>query len=161
MGKFDKFNSMVNMGEVDSQKEEIKKSGGVGNFPSVPSGTYPCEISKLVLGECGANAKMVGAPLLKVDMVITDGEYKKQHIFMNKVMVAANETERWNTAKAIAQVLGFLESLKTGVEIEFKDFDQFEDVVMDVEEACANYEYDVNYDEDAFFSIVIEDVYEK
>jgi hypothetical protein len=103
---------------------------------------------------------MVGAPLLKVDMVIKDGQFKKHHIFMNRVMVASEEKENWNTPKAIAQVVGFLESMKTGVDIEFKDFNQFESVVMDVEEACGGLEFDVEYDDKAFFSIIIKDVFE-
>jgi len=161
MGRFDKFNEEINTKEINKEIDGIKDNGGLGNNNSeLPAGEYTVKIEKMLIGECGPNAKNAGAPLLKVDMKVVDGEGKGRHMFMNKILYAANPTEKWNTSIAIAQMVTWLKSLESGVDVVFKTYDQFEELVMDIAEECAGLTFDVSWDADAFIPITIDAVYE-
>lgn len=161
MGKFDKFNEEIDTKAINKELEDIKDNGGLGNNNSeLPAGDYTVALEKMVIGECSLNSKSAGAPLLKVDMKVVNGEGKGRHMFMNKVLYAANPTEKWNTAKAIAQMVSWLKTLNSGLDVVFKTYEQFEDLVMDIAEECAGLTFDVSWDADAFIPITINAVYE-
>ena len=161
MGKFDKFNAEVNTREISNEIKDIKENGGLGgNFKELEAGNYNVKVEKLVVGECGPNASCPGAPLLRVDMKVISGERKNHHIFMNKPLYAANPSDKWNTSKAIAQMVTWLNSLDSGLEVLFKSYDQFDELVMDIAEEISSFNYDVDYDPDAFIPITVTAVYD-
>ena len=161
MGKFDKFNAEIDTKEISSEIKGIKENGGIGSgYKDLEKGSYNVKVDKLVVGECGPNASCPGAPLLKVDMKVVEGEGKGRHIFMNKPLYAANPSDKWNTSKAIAQMVTWLNSLDSGLEVLFKSYDQFEELVMDIAEEVSSLNYDVDYDPDAFIPVSVTAVYD-
>lgn len=163
MGKFDAFEKQVDLKKVNEDVEEIKANGGVGDFPEIEKGTYHGKFVKLEVGECGANAKIPGAPLLKIDFQITEGDFKNSHVFMNKVLYTDRNDEKWNMGKLMAGVLGWLETLEPSEDvgdIVFQGYDDFSELILDIAEDIAQLEYDINYDPNKFNAISIEDVFE-
>ena len=69
---------------------------------------------------------------------VLDGEYKNQSIWMNQVITQGFQINIMNE---------FLRSMDTDVEIEFIDYAQYNDMLMDVVEACdGKLEFALDYD---------------
>ena len=163
MSKWSEFSKKVDFSNMKKDIEAAKKSNGSGEYKEVTPGTYNVQLSKMEVGECGEKSKNPGAPLLKVDFKILDGEFKKSHLFMNKVLYTERTDEKWNMPKLMAGVLGWLESLDPSEDvgdITFESYEQFEDMVLDIAEDVSDLTYEVDYDPEAFNSIHISDVYE-
>lgn len=153
MGNWSKFNEQVDLKTLNKEKEEIKKNGGTGDYPEIEAGTYHGKFEKLEI-----KATKDGRPMLSAMFRITEGNHKKACLFMNRVLYGTK-----NDANMIASAEGWLDSLEPSEEIGpviFENYDQFEELVLDVAEDIAELEYDVEYDPDAFNSIHIEEVYE-
>ena len=163
---FSKFDATINEAELAKQLEEAKKNAPKGDSLEAPAGNYVAKIEKMEVG-----ATSDGRPMFKVQLrVIEDGvkatdevlEYlshfknKKPCLFMNRVIYGTK-----NDANMISSVIGWLQKLEPSVTVEFKNYSQFADLVLDIfEEVADAVELDVNYDPDAFNSISIEDVFE-
>lgn len=162
MGKWDKFNEAIS-GDIAKNINTISNENGSGDYAEVPKGEYIGQVVKLEVGECGANAKAPGAPLLKLDFKITEGEFKKHHVFLNKVLYTDRDDEKWNISKLMGGVVGWVKTLEPseGIKVEFKNYDQFSDLILDIAEDIAELEYKIAYDPDAFYNIEIKDVYEE
>lgn len=158
MGRFDDFNKAINAAAI----KDIAANNGTGEYKEVPKGEYIVKLVKMEVTACGSNAKTPGAPLLKADFKITDGDYNNYHLFMNKVLYTDRTDDKWNINKLLGGVVGWLASLEPSEDIDvvFEDFDQFEDLILDIAEDVASVEYKVKYDPDGFYNISIEDVYE-
>lgn len=153
MGNWSKFNEQVDLKSLRDEAEEIKKNGGTGDYPEIEEGTYHGKFEKLEI-----KATKDGRPMLSAMFRITEGERKKACLFMNRVLYGTK-----NDANMIASAEGWLDSLEPSEDIGpviFEDYDQFEELVLDIAEDIAELEYDVDYDPDAFNSISIEEVYE-
>lgn len=153
MGNWSKFNEQVDLKNLRDEAEEIKKNGGTGDYPEIEEGTYHGKFEKLEI-----KATKDGRPMLSAMFRITEGERKKGCLFMNRVLFGTK-----NDANMIASAEGWLETLEPSEEIGpviFENYDQFEELVLDIAEDIAGLEYDVYYDPDAFNNIHIEDVYE-
>ena len=75
---------------------------------------------------------------------------------MNRVIYGTK-----NDANMIQSVIGWLQKLEPSVTVEFKNYSQFADLVLDIfEEVADAVELDVNYNPDAFNSISIEEVFD-
>ena len=149
---FDKIDKSVDLKGLQQDVEEAKKNGG-GDFPTVPNGTYEV---KLVSMEIKGTKADPNRPMLAVQFKILAGEYKGQHLFMNRVLYGTK-----NDKNMIASAMGFLEKLDSGVGISFESYRQFSQLVLDVAEAIDGVlEYAVEYDADAFNSISIKEVFE-
>lgn len=162
MSKFAKFNKAIDA-DIKSGIAKAKEENGTGDFPKIPKGKYVGHFAKLAVGECGSNAKIPGAPLLKVDFVIDEGDFKKHHVFMNKALYTDRNDEKWNLSRLMAGILGWLESLEPSADVDdiaFENYDQLEDLILDIAEDISEVSYEIFYDEDAFNSIHIEDIYE-
>lgn len=162
MGKWDEFNKSVNMDELNKQKKEIESGAGTGNFAEVPAGRYRVKCEKLEVGETSATAKNPNAPILKAMFRIIGGQYKKQCLFYNRTLYAANPSDKWNTERAIAVAIGWLETLEPSedINVTFVNYDQFSDMVLDVAEDVADLEYEIDYDPDEFNNITVTEVFE-
>ena len=168
MGKFDSFSKKVNLKEMEGQMAAAADQNGSGDYPEVPTGKYHVQLSKMEVGECSQNAKTPGAPLLKVDFKILPSEkfgnnFKNSHLFMNKVLYTDRNDDKWNMGKLMKNVIGWLDTLAPSEDvddIQFEDYDQFADLVLDIAEDVSSLEYDITYDPDAFNSIQIDEVYE-
>lgn len=166
MGKFDNFNKKINMKELEGQMAAASDQNGNGDFPAIEKGPYHVQLVKMEVGECSEKSKNPGAPLLKADFKIIPGDFgnkhKNQHLFLNKALYTERNDEKWNMGKLMKNVCGWLDSLQPSddIKVQFEDYDQFADLVLDIAEDVSSLEYDVTYDPDGFNSIQIDEVYE-
>lgn len=147
---FSKFDNAINQAELSKQLEEAKNNPQQTDR-EVPAGNYTVKIEKMELA-----ATKDGRPMFKVQCRILEGEFKKWCLFMNRVIYGTK-----NDANMIASVIGWLEKLEPSVQVEFKNYSQFADLVLDIfEEVADTVELDVEYDPNAFNSISIEEVFD-
>ena len=150
---FSKYDKQVDLGAFKNNVEEAEKNGGFSEYPEVPKGVYVVKIEKLEIGETKD-----GRPMLKVQARIVDGEFKKQCIFMNRVLFGTK-----NDAGMIASAVSFLKKLEPSDEVGevvFDSFSQFNDLVLDIAEDIDGLEYEIDYDPKGFNTIGIRDVFE-
>ena len=163
---FTKFDSMINEAELSKQLEEAKNNAPQGDGLETPAGSYVAKIEKMEIG-----ATKDGRPMFKVQLrVIEAGENakddvveylshfknKKPCLFMNRVIYGTK-----NDANMIQSVIGWLQKLEPSVTVEFKNYSQFADLVLDIfEEVADAVELEVNYDPNAFNSISISEVFD-
>lgn len=161
---FSKFDQSLNS-DMEKQIKEAKKNGA-GESLETPAGSYVAAIEKMELA-----ATKDGRPMFKVQLrVIEPGdeakedvrEYlshfknKKPCLFMNRVIYGTK-----NDANMIASVIGWLEKLEPSVPVEFKNYSQFNDLILDIyEEVAEAIEVCVDYDPNAFNSIFISEVFD-
>ena len=147
---FSKFDATINEAELAKQLDEAKNNPQQ-NEKELPAGKYTVKIEKMEVG-----ATKDGRPMFKVQCRILEGEFKKWCLFMNRVIYGTK-----NDANMISSVIGWLQKLEPSVTVEFKNYSQFADLVLDIfEEVADAVELDVNYDPDAFNSISIEEVFD-
>lgn len=103
-------------------KEANEAKGGGGDFPEVPLGTYEVIVENLEL-----KLSKAGNPMLSAWLKIDAGKFKNSIIFYNQTL---------HTGFGIHNANEFLRSMDTGVDVEFKSFEQYDDLIKDVKEAC-------------------------
>lgn len=147
---FKKFNRMVDL-EALRKDVENTSANGTGDFPKIPDGRY--EVAPVTL-ELGLTKDE--RPMLKASFKILSGEYKNQRLFFNRVMFGTKDD-----ARMIKFAVGWLNTLDSGVDVAFEDYDQFKELVMDVHEAIdGKLEYAVDYLDGKFNSISIVEVFD-
>lgn len=147
---FSKFDATINEAELTKQLEEAKNNAPQTN-KEVPAGNYTVKVEKMEVG-----ATKDGRPMFKVQCRILEGEFKKWCVFMNRVLYGTK-----NDATMISSVIGWLQKLEPSMTVEFKNYSQFADLVLDIfEEVADAVELDVAYDPNAFNSISIEEVFD-
>lgn len=148
MNIWEKFDKTIDT-EALAQDVQAAEEGNI-EYKDVPYGTYEVKIIKMELVE-----SKKGQPMLSVWMKIVAGEYEGSMIFYNQVL---------NTGFGIHNANEFMRSLDSGVEpIEFKNFKQYNDLIMDVMEAVdGNLEFAIEYGENnkGYKTYKIIDVYE-
>jgi hypothetical protein len=117
---FDKWNKSVDVEGLAKDTKEVEANGGSGDYEEVPVGTYEVKIEKMEL-----KASSKGDPMFSAWFRILNGQYEKQLLFMNQVITQGFQ---------IGQVNKFLRSLDV-MEVEFKDYGQYNDLIMDIFEA--------------------------
>lgn len=153
MSDFSKFDKQLDVSQMRKDIDEIKKNNGTGDYPEIPAGEYRAHCESLEVG-----TTKDGRPMLRTMFRITEGEYKKQCLFMNRVLYGTK-----NDANMIASAEGWLETLEPSEDVGavvFNGYAAFADLVMDIAEDISSLDYDVDYDPDAFNSITITEVYE-
>lgn len=131
---FSKFDKNVDLEGLKNDLKEVEENGGSGDFAEVSHGTYDVRINKLEL-----TVSKKGDPMLSVWFKILAGEFKNSLIFMNQVITQPFQI---HIAKQ------FLQSLESGIEVDFESYSQFEQLVMDIaEEIDGKLEYALKYDE--------------
>lgn len=155
---FNKFDQMVNKDELKKQMEAAPE------YDDVPKGIYMAVIDKMEIKTTKAGDKL----MLAVQMGITETieapkKQDRRKLFFNRVICGNKNTERWNDGVAIKGVISWLEKLlDDGDTIEFKNYSQFADEVLDIyQDICPNIELKIDYDPDAFNPIEIVEVYDK
>ena len=121
MNMFDKWNSSI---DVKGLQEDIKKAqeNGGGEYKDVPHGEYEVKLDKIELKA----TKETKEPMVSAWFTILEGEYKKQKLFMNQKVTQGFQIHIVNQ---------FLKSMGTDVNIEFVDYKQYADLLLDVAEA--------------------------
>lgn len=149
---FKKWNEDFGGAEAVKAVKEAKEN----EFKELPNGTYDCKLEKLELGESNK-----GKPMVKAMFRILRGDYKKQCLFYNGVMVAKDP--QYN-GFMIHRVLEFLKSLQVldESEIDFDgDFSDFNDLLLDIAEESEGLTFEIEKSKDGDYSkLEVIDVYE-
>lgn len=157
---FKKFNESFNLDDLKQQLDEAKNNPSNGERAEVPPGKYLCKIDKIELTKTGEKSKNPGTPMCSIQFRIVDGEYENQCLFYNKVLIAYVEDKETGSKKVSAMPLHFnnqfLKSLKifTEEDIVFEDFNQYDDLLLDLAEASNKYglQFEIQYSINKGFS---------
>lgn len=145
MNLWDKFDKQI---DVNGLKEDEQNSSS-GSFREVPHGNYEVKIEKLELVESSK-----GDPMVSIWFRILSGDFQNSMIFYNQVI---------NKGFGLHKANEFLRSLDSGIEVEFKSFRQYGELLMDIREAIdGKLEYNLAYTEGkkGFSNYEIEEVFE-
>jgi hypothetical protein len=134
-----RFNDLYDTKALQESLAKANENGN-GEFPEVPVGKYVVKVEKIELGSTKA-----GVPMGKIQFRIIEGDYKKQCLFYNQVLVGTDKNTGELSAFGIHNFNEFLKSLETNVEVKFKDFDQYADMLLDIAEDVEGLEYDIQY----------------
>lgn len=144
---WEQFDKAIDVEGLQADIAEAAENGK--SFKEVPHGQYEVKIEKLEL-----IASKAGDPMVTVWFKIVDGEYEGSMIFMNQVITRGFQIHLMNE---------FLRSLESGIEIEFKNYSHYGQLLMDVHEAIdEKFEYALKYDQNnkGFNTFEIVEVYE-
>ena len=137
MSIFDKWDN-----EIDTKglAEDIKNaSENKIEYKEVPHGTYEVKVDKM---EVKASKK--GDPMVSVWFKIVNGEYKNQLLFMNQIITQGFQIHIVNE---------FLRDLESGLDIEFVNYKQYNNLLLDIlEKIDGKLEYALEYGENKGFS---------
>lgn len=119
---FSKFNKEF---PADKMKEQIKEAKENSGGSNLPDGEYKVTLDKMELTQSSK-----GALMIKAQFRIIAGEHKKQCIFVNRVLTGTK-----NDGFMMIKANEFLESLDSGIDVVFEDWEQYNDLILDIAEA--------------------------
>ena len=119
---FEKWNRNTDLAGLRKDIEEAQKDSGNRTYEAVPHGNYEVKVDKMEL-----KASKKGDPMVSIWFTILEGKYKNSKLFMNQVITQGFQLNIMNN---------FLRSMETGVDIEFVDYAQYADMLLDVAETC-------------------------
>lgn len=129
---WDEFDKAI---DTNGLAEDVKNSAS-GQFKTVPHGEYEVSIEKMELVATKESKKPMVSIWFKV---LSEGEYKGSLIFYNHVIEQGFQVHIVNE---------FLRSLDSGLDIEFKTYKQYGNLLMDVHEAISGkLEYALKFSE--------------
>ena len=149
MSIFDKWNKAVDTKGLAEDAKEAEQNGGSGDYPEVPVGQYEIKIDKMELKESSK-----GDPMFSAQFRILVGDHENQCLFMNQVITQGFQ---------IGIVNKFLRSLEVMDDVEFKDYEQYNNVILDImEQVDGNLEFLLEYKKSKkdFPIYTIKEVYE-
>lgn len=146
---FKALNKKVDLKGLQDDIKEAKENGG-GNYKEVPEGTYEVKLEKLEL-----QLSKKGDPMVCIWWNILDGEFKNSKIFQYQVITQGFQIHIMNE---------FLKSLETGIDIKFDDYEQYNDLLLDISEEIENQglEYGLSYGKNnkGFNTYEIEEIFD-
>ncbi len=144
---WEKFDEVV---DVEGLKEDVKEvAENKIDFKEVPEGHYEVKIHKMELKQ-----SKTGRPMVSFWMQILEGEYKGQYIFWNQVV---------DIGFGLHKVNEFLRTLDSGLEVQFENFQQYGNLLMDIHEVIdGKLEYGLKYSKNSkgYDEFEITDVFE-
>ena len=144
---FDKWNSNVDLAGL---QEDVKKAQEDNKeFEKVPHGEYEVKVDKMEL-----KATKKGDPMVSIWFTILEGKYKNSKLFLNQVITQGFQIHIMNT---------FLKSMGTDLNIEFVDYKQYANLLLDVAEECDanNLEFALKYEDNkGYDKFTITEVFE-
>ena len=145
---WEEFDKSIDTEGLAKDVEEAEENGG---RREVPHDTYEVAINKLELVK-----SKKGNPMVTCWMKIVEGEYKGSLIFMNQVV---RQDFQLRIANKFLRTL--VAEMAEPIDIQFKTYNQYSNMIMDIEEAIDNnFEYKVRYyDSKGYNAFEIEEVY--
>lgn len=144
---FEKWNSNVDLAGLQQDIKDAQDNNK--EFEAVPHGEYEVKLDKLEL-----KATKKGDPMVSAWFTILQGKYKKSKLFMNQVVTQGFQIHIVNT---------FLKSMGTDLNIEFIDYKQYAELLLDVAEECDtnNLEFVLKYEDNkGYDKFTITEVFE-
>ena len=117
---YEQWNSNTDLARL--QKDVKDAQNNKGDFEKVPYGNYEVKVDKMEL-----KASKKGDPLVSIWFTIIEGKHKNSKIFLNQLILKGFQIHLMNE---------FLRSMDTGLDIEFVDYKQYANLLLDVAEAC-------------------------
>ena len=147
MDMFEKWNSNVDLAGLQQDIKDAQDNNK--EFEAVPHGEYEVKLDKLEL-----KATKKGDPMVSAWFTILEGKYKKSKLFMNQVVTQGFQIHIVNE---------FLRSMKTDIDVDFEDYKQYADLLLDVAEFCDanNLEFAIKYEDNkGYDKFTITEVFE-
>lgn len=147
MDMFEKWNSNSDLAGLKNDIKDAQENKR--EYDEVPHGEYEVKIDKIEL-----KATKKGDPMVSIWFTILEGQYKNQKLFMNQVVTQGFQIHIVNE---------FLRSIGTGLNIEFVDYKQYADLLLDVAEDCDanNLEFALKYEDNkGYDKFTITEVFE-
>lgn len=145
---FKELNKKVDLQGLQEDIKSAKENGG-GEFKKVPLGIYEVEVNKLEM-----QLSKKGDPMVCIWWNILDGEYKNQKIFQYQVITQGFQIHLINE---------FLRSLDTGIDVEFENYEQYNNLLLNISEEIESQglEYALVYGENkkGFNTYEIEEIF--
>ena len=144
---FEKWNSNVDLAGLQKDIKDAQDNNK--EFEAVPHGEYEVKLDKLEL-----KATKKGDPMVSAWFTILEGKYKNSKLFMNQVVTQGFQIHIVNE---------FLRSMKTDIDVDFEDYKQYADLLLDVAEFCDanNLEFAIKYEDNkGYDKFTITEVFE-
>ena len=120
MDMFEKWNSNVDLKGL--QKDVKDAQDNKREYEEIPHGEYEVKVDKMEL-----KSSKKGDPMVSIWFTILEGKYKKSKLFLNQVITQGFQIHIVNE---------HLKSMGTDLAIEFVDYKQYADLLLDVAEDC-------------------------
>ena len=147
MDMFEKWNSNVDLAGL--QKDVKDAQDNKGEYEAVPHGEYEVKVDKIEL-----KSSKKGDPMVSIWFTILEGKFKKSKLFLNQVITKGFQIHIVNE---------LLKSMKTDLNIEFVDYKQYAELLLDVAEECDsnNLEFALKYEDNkGYDKFTITEVFE-
>ena len=147
MDMFEKWNSNVDLAGLQKDIKDAQDNNI--EYDEVPHGEYEVKLDKLEL-----KATKKGDPKVSAWFTILEGKYKKSKLFMNQVVTQGFQIHIVNE---------FLRSMKTDIDVDFEDYKQYAELLLDVAEFCDanNLEFAIEYEDNkGYDKFTITEVFE-
>ena len=117
---FEKWNESTDLKGLQDDIKDAQENNK--EFEKVPHGEYEVKLDKLEL-----KASKKGDPMVSAWFTILEGKYKKSKLFLNQVITQGFQIHIVNE---------LLKSMGTDLAIEFVDYKQYAELLLDVAESC-------------------------
>ena len=147
MDMFEKWNSNVDLAGLQKDIKDAQENKR--EYDEVPHGEYEVKLDKLEL-----KATKKGDPMVSAWFTILEGKYKKSKLFMNQVITQGFQIHIVNE---------LLRSMGTDLAIDFVDYKQYAELLLDVAEECDanNLEFALKYEDNkGYDKFTITEVFE-
>ena len=147
MDMFEKWNSNVDLAGLQKDVKDAQDNNK--EFEKVPHGEYEVKVDKMEL-----KASKKGDPMVSIWFTILEGKYKKSKLFLNQVITQGFQIHIVNE---------LLRSMGTDLVIEFVDYKQYAELLLDVAEECDtnNLEFALKYEDNkGYDKFTITEVFE-
>lgn len=147
MDMFEKWNSNVDL--MGLQKDVKDAQDNKREYEEIPHGEYEVKVDKMEL-----KSSKKGDPMVSIWFTILEGKYKKSKLFLNQVITQGFQIHIVNE---------LLKSMKTDLVIEFVDYKQYAELLLDVAEECDsnNLEFAIKYEDNkGYDKFTITEVFE-
>ena len=144
---FEKWNESTDLKGLQDDIKDAQENNK--EFEKVPHGEYEVNLDKLEL-----KASKNGDPMVSAWFTILEGKYKKSKLFLNQVITQGFQIHIVNE---------LLKSMKTDLNIEFVDYKQYAELLLDVAEECDanNLEFALKYEDNkGYDKFTITEVFE-
>lgn len=144
---FEKWNSNVDLAGLQQDVKDAQENNK--EFEKVPYGEYEVKVDKMEL-----KASKKGDPMVSIWFTILEGKYKKSKLFLNQVITQGFQIHIVNE---------LLKSMGTDLAIEFVDYKQYADLILDIAEECDknNLEFAIKYEDNkGYDKFTITEVFE-
>ena len=148
MDMFEKWNSNVDLAGL--QKDVKDAQDNKREYEEIPHGEYEVKVDKMEL----KSSKKKGDPMVSIWFTILEGKYKKSKLFLNQVITQGFQIHIVNE---------LLRSMGTDLAIDFVDYKQYAELLLDVAEECDtnNLEFALKYEDNkGYDKFTITEVFE-